>query len=75
MLYTVLTCSFQYGCYTLSQKSRSNVIEEQLGALRQRDMVDLRRLHVDLETNKMGVLLATINVRPVLIDQIKEAQS
>ena len=58
----------------LSQKSCSIMTEAQLGAIRQQDMMDLRKLHVDLQVNKAGVLLATINVKPILLDRIKEDQ-
>ena len=36
--------------------------------------MDLRKLHVNLQVDKTGVLLATMNVRPILLECIKEAQ-
>ena len=59
----------------LSRKSCNSMTERQLGALRQRNMADLRGLHVDLRMKETGVLLAMMNVRPVLFERIKDAQS
>ena len=54
--------------YALSRRPESSLSHMRLGYLLL--LVDLRALGVILEAEDSGALLATFNVRPLLVDQI-----
>ena len=57
----------------LSRKSGSSLARLQVGPIR--DLISLCGLNVGLQMNREGALIATLHVRPVLRQQIQEAQS
>ena len=57
----------------LNRKSRSSVAN--LWALPQSHLIQLRAMNVKLNLQENGVLVATLQVRPILRDRIKAVQS
>ena len=56
----------------LSRKSSCNL--SHIHSMRIPLLLELRALNVELAQGDKGALLATLKVRPVLIDKVKEAQ-
>ena len=58
----------------LSRKTKVRTIMAHLGVTPLQKMIALRRMNADLRMLNDGTLLATLKIRPVLLDRIQEAQ-